>query len=63
MRYTKNLTEEPSSLKEIFNLIEGKAIKQVIDLGNEFQLQLSNDFLLKISGTEVNLLMKESRKK
>lgn len=56
MRFTKNLTEDPSSFKEIFSIIEGKAIKNAIDFGNEFQLHLSDDYMLRISGTEVNLL-------
>jgi hypothetical protein len=57
MRYTTNLTEQPSSIYEIFNLIEGKTITKAADVGNEFQLQLSDDYLLRISGTEVNLVI------
>ena len=57
MRYTKNLTEDPSSFKEIFILIKGKTIKNALDVGNEFQLQLSDDYMLRISGTEVNLVI------
>jgi hypothetical protein len=57
MRYTTNLTEQPSSIYEIFSLIEGKIIKKAADVGNEFQLQLSDDYLLRISGTEVNLVI------
>ena len=57
MRYTENQTEDPSSLKEIFSLIEGKTIKNAEDVGFEFQLQLSDDYTLRISGTEVNLLI------
>lgn len=57
MRYTKNQTEDPSSFKEIFSLIEGKTIKNAKDVGFEFQLQLSDDYTLRISGTEVNLLI------
>ena len=56
MRFTKNLTEDPSSFKEIFSIIEGKTIKNAVDVGNEFQLYLSDDYMLRISGTEVNLL-------
>ena len=56
MRFTKNLTEDPSSFKEIFSIIEGKTIKNAVDIGNEFQLHLSDDYTLRISGTEVNLL-------
>ena len=56
MRYTKNRTENSSSLKEILSLIEGKTIKNAVDVGKEFQLHLSDDSILKISGTEVNLL-------
>ena len=55
MRYTKNQTEDPSSFKEVFSLIEGKTIKNAEDVGFEFQLQLSDDYILRISGTEVNL--------
>ena len=56
MRFTKNLTEDPSSFKEISSIIEGKTIKNSVDVGNEFQLHLSDDYTLRISGTEVNLL-------
>ena len=56
MRFTKNLTEDPSSFKEIFSIIEGKTIKNAADIGNEFQLHLSDDYTLRINGTEVNLL-------
>ena len=57
MRYTTNLTETPSNIYEIFNLIEGKIIKKAADVGNEFQLHLSDDYMLRISGTEVNLVI------
>ena len=57
MRYTKNRTEDPSSFKEILSLIKGKTIKNLIDVGNQIQLQLSDDYLLRISSTEVNLLI------
>jgi hypothetical protein len=57
MRYTKNQTEDPSSFKEIFSLIKDKTIKNAVDVGNEFQLHLSDDYMLRISGTEVNLLI------
>lgn len=57
MRYTTNLTEAPSSIYEIFSLIEGKTITKVADVGNEFQLHLSDDYMLRISGTEVNLVI------
>jgi len=56
MRFTKNLTEDPSSFKEISSIIEGKTIKNAVDVGNEFQLHLSDDYTLRINGTEVNLL-------
>ena len=56
MRFTKNLTEDPSSFKEIFSMIKGKTIKNAVDLGNEFQLHLSDDHVLRITRTEVNLL-------
>lgn len=46
MRYTKNQTEDPSSFKEIFSLIKSKTIKNVKDTGNEFQLQLSDNYIL-----------------
>jgi hypothetical protein len=57
MRYTKNQTEDPSSYKEIFSLIEGKTIKNAKDVGFEFRLQLSEDYTLRISRTAVNLLI------
>ena len=57
MRYTKNQTEDPSSFKEIFSLIKGKTINNATDVRNEFQLQLSDDYMLRISGTEVNLFI------
>ena len=57
MRYTKNKTEDSSSLKEIVSLIKDKTIKNAVDVRNEFQLQLSDDYMLRISGTEVNLLI------
>jgi hypothetical protein len=57
MRYTKNLTEDPSSFQEVFSLIEGKTIINAEDIGFEFQLQLSDDYKLRISGTEINLLI------
>jgi len=55
MRFTKNLTEEPSSLREILSIIKGKTINNAVDFGNEFQLNLSDDYMLRITGTEVNL--------
>ena len=60
MRYTKNQTEDPSSDKEIFSLIEGKTIKNAEDVGDEFQLQLNDGYILKISGTEANLWITEN---
>ena len=57
MRYSKNQTEDPSSFKEIISLIEGKTIKNAADVGYEFQLHLSDDYMLRISGTDVNLLI------
>ena len=57
MRYTKNQAEDPSSFHEIACLIEGKTITYAVDVGNEFQLQLSDDYVLRVSGTEVNLLV------
>ena len=56
MRYTKNLTEDASSFKEISSLIEGKTIKELVDVGNEVQLYLNDDYMLRISGTEISLL-------
>jgi hypothetical protein len=56
MRYTKNQTEDPSSIKELVSLIKGKTIKHAVDMRKEFHLQLSDDYVLRISGTEVNLL-------
>ena len=49
MRNIKSQTEDPSSFKEISSLIKGKTIMGALDVGNEFQLQLSNDYMLKIS--------------
>lgn len=60
MRYTKNQTEDPSSFQEVVGIIEGKTIITAVDVGTEFQLQLSDDYTLRISGTEVNLLMPKS---
>jgi hypothetical protein len=57
MRYTTNQTEDPSSIYEIFSLIEGKIIIKAADMGNEFQLHLNDDSILRISGTEVNLVL------
>jgi len=56
VRYTKNLTEDPSSLTEISSLIEGKTIKKAVDVGNEFQIHFSDDYMLRISGTDINFL-------
>ena len=55
MRFTKNSTEESSSLIEILSLMKGKTINNAVDFGNEFQLHLSDDYVLRIIGTEVNL--------
>jgi hypothetical protein len=57
MRYTTNQSEDPSSIYEIFSLIEGKTITKAVDMGNEFQLHLNDDSILRISGTEVNLIL------
>jgi hypothetical protein len=51
MRYTTSLTEKPSSIYDVFSHIEGKIIKKAADVGNEFQLHLSDDYVLRISGT------------
>ncbi len=56
MRYTRNQTEDSSNIYEIFSLIEGKKITKAADMGNEFQLHLSDDYILRIIGTEVNLI-------
>jgi len=56
MKFTKNLTKDPSSFKEIWSLIEGKTVKSAGDFGTEFQIGLSDDYMLKISGTRVNLV-------
>ncbi len=55
MRFTKNATEDPSSLEKVLKLIKGKTVTNAVDLGNEFQLHLSDDHVLRITGTEVNL--------
>ena len=55
MRFTKNAIEESSSLMEILSLMKGKTINNAVDFGNEFQLHLSDDYVLRIIGTEVNL--------
>ncbi len=55
MRFTKNATEDYSSLKEILSIIKGKTVNDAIDFGNEFQLHLSDNYVLRITGTEVNL--------
>jgi hypothetical protein len=57
MRYTTNQTEDPSSIYKVFNHIEGKTITKAVDMGNEFQLHLSDNSILRISGTEVNLVL------
>lgn len=57
MRYTTNQSENPSSIYEIFSLIEGKTITKAADMGNEIQLHLNNDSILRIIGTEVNLIL------
>jgi|GEM_PF-4653666 len=56
MNFTKNLTEDPSNFEEIWQLIEGKTIKSAADFGEEYQIGLSEDYMLKISGTRVNLV-------
>ena len=56
MKFTKNLTEEPSSFEEIWSLIEGKTVKSAGDFGTEFQIGLSDDYMLKISEIRVNLV-------
>lgn len=55
MRFTKNATEDSSSLEEILRLIKGKTVNNAVDFGNEFQLHLSDDYVLRLTGTEVNL--------
>ena len=56
MRFTKHQTEDPSSFKEILSLIDGKIITNAVDVRNEFHLYLSDDYVLRITKTEVNLL-------
>lgn len=56
MKFTKNLTEDPSNFAEIWKIIEGKTIKSAGDLGTEYQIGLSDDYMLRISGDRVNLV-------
>jgi hypothetical protein len=56
MKFTKNLTENPSSFEEIWSIIEGKTIKSAGDFGTEFQIGLSDDYMLRISESRVNLV-------
>ena len=63
MRYTTNRTEDPSNIYKIFNLIEGKTITKASDMGNEIQLHLSDDYILRISGTGVNLVIPQKPSK
>jgi hypothetical protein len=55
MKFTKNLTENPSSFEEIWSIIEGKTIKSAGDFGTEFQIGRSDDYMLRISESRVNL--------
>lgn len=56
LRFTKNLTEDPSSFEEIWSIIENKTIKSAGDFGTEFQIGLSDDYMLKISADRVNIV-------
>jgi len=56
MEYTKNRTENPSNINEISALITGKTIIGVVEIGKELQLSLSDDYLVRIIGTDVNLI-------
>lgn len=63
MRFTENITEVPSSLSKIVNLIKGKTIENAVDLGNEFQLVLSDDYTLRFTREEVNLWRSNTKNK
>lgn len=63
MRFSNNATEDPSSLDKILDLIKGKTINDAADFGNEFQLHLSDEYVLRITGTEVNLFRNGSQNK
>ena len=57
MRYTINQTKDLSSIYEIFSRIKGKTIIKAVDMRIEFQLHFNDEFVLRISGTEVNLVL------
>lgn len=56
MKFTKNLTEDESSFEEIWDRIEGKTIKSAGDFETEYQIGLSDDYMLRISADRVNLV-------
>jgi len=56
MIFTKNLAEDPSTFQEIMSLIDGKTVVSSGDFGSEFQIGLSDNYMLRIDATRVNLV-------
>jgi hypothetical protein len=56
MEFTKNFSEETSSPDEIGRIIERKMIMSAACSGEEFQISLSEDYLLRINKNRFNLV-------
>ena len=56
MKFTKNLNEDAFSFPEIVKLVKGRTITSLADMGTSFELGLSDDYMLHISGGRVNIV-------
>ena len=56
MKFTKNISENVSSFQEIVSLIVGLSVTSAADMGDSFEIGLSDDYLLRIDGNRVNIV-------
>ena len=60
MKFTKNISEDSSSFAEVVALIKDKTVKSAADMGNSFEIGLSDDYMLRIDGQRVNIVRTKS---
>lgn len=56
MKLTKNLDETSISFGELVAFIKGKTVTSAADMGASFEIGLSDDYMLRISGDRVNIV-------
>jgi len=56
MDFTKNLDEQPFSFRELVQIVQGKTVVSLGDMGHAFELGLSDDYMLRITGDRVNIV-------